>query len=152
MQAIPTSLKSQIFPIGWLASPLAARAAKLIVDTTISNFCSYLERQMDFDRLKRDSLVHSLRDSLPLPARPRPALLAFLRLRGAIGRGAPKLVIVDIFDTAAQDLMCRFVIEGEAERSFVAPLAQISLDRRHPLAQRLAARRRNVPRPGGRTR
>ncbi|MFO1103071.1 MAG: hypothetical protein U1E20_09235 [Methylocystis sp.] len=83
---------------------------------------------------------------MPLSARPRPALLAFLRARGMIGRGAPKLVIVDIFDSGAQDLMCRFVIEGDAETSFVASLAQIAFDRRHPLVQRLSARRRNAPR------
>lgn len=107
---------------------------------------------MDFDHFRRESLVHSLRDALPLPARPRPALLAFLRERGAIGRSAPKLVIVDIFDTSAQDLMCRFMIADDAASSFVAPLAQIAFDRRHPLIQRLTARRRNGSRHGSRAR
>jgi hypothetical protein len=111
-----------------------------------TEFLFFLERQMDFDHIKRENLVHSLRDALPLPARPRPALLVFLRARGVIGRSAPKLVIVDIFNTAAQDLMCRFMIAGDAASSFVAPLAQIAFDRRHPLVQRLAARRRNAPR------
>lgn len=107
---------------------------------------------MDFDRLQQASLVHSLRDALPLSGRPRPALLTFLRARGAIGRSAPKLVIVDIFDTATQDLMCRFTIAEDDASSFVAPLAQISFDRRHPLAQKLAARRRNARRQGSRAR
>ncbi len=107
---------------------------------------------MDFDRLKQKYLVHNLRDALPLSGRPRPALLAFLRARGVIGRSAPKLVIVDLVDTAAQDLMCRFMIAGDAASNFVAPLAQIAFDRRNPIVKRFAARRRNAPRPGNRAR
>ncbi len=107
---------------------------------------------MDFDHIRRESLVHSLRDALPLPARPRPALLGFLRARGAIGRSAPKLVIVDIFDTAAQDLMCRFMIADDAASSFVAPLAQIAFDRKNPIFKRFATRRRIAPRRGNRAR
>ncbi|AZG78057.1 hypothetical protein [Methylocystis rosea] len=106
---------------------------------------------MDSDRVNRESLVHNLRDALPLSARPRPALLAFLRARGAIGRSAPRLVVVDIFDAGGtQGLMCRFDIADEidAPSSFVAPLTQLALDRRHPLAQRLAERRRHTPRTG----
>ncbi len=104
---------------------------------------------MDFDHVKRESLVHSLRDALPLSGRPRPALLAFLRARGAIGRNAPKLLIVDILDAGAKDVMCRFMIADDDASNFVAPLAQIALDRRHPLVQRLALRRRNAARHGG---
>ncbi|RNJ48265.1 hypothetical protein D1O30_00140 [Methylocystis hirsuta] len=109
-----------------------------------------MERQMDFDRVSRESLIHHLRDALPLSARPRPALLAFLRARGAIGRSAPRLVVVDIFDAGgAQGLMCRFEIAGETDASsFVAQLTQLALDRRHPLAQRLAERRRRAQRTG----
>jgi len=105
---------------------------------------------MDSDRVNRESLIHHLRDALPLSARPRPALLAFLRARGAIGRGAPRLVVVDIFDAGGtQGLMCRFEIADEIDApSFVAPLTQVALDRRHPLAQRLAERRRHTPRTG----
>jgi hypothetical protein len=112
-------------------------------------FYSCMERQMDFDHVKRESLVHSLRDALPLSGRPRPALLAFLRARGAIGRNAPKLLIVDILDAGAKDVMCRFMIADDDASNFVAPLAQIALDRRHPLVQRLAVRRRNAARHGG---
>ncbi|MGB5085971.1 MAG: hypothetical protein WBO09_15540 [Methylocystis silviterrae] len=105
---------------------------------------------MDFERVNRESLIHHLREALPLSARPRPALLAFLRARGAIGRSAPRLVVVDIFDAGGtQGLMCRFEIAGEVDApSFVAPLTQLALDRRHPLAQRLAERRRHAPRTG----
>jgi hypothetical protein len=46
-------------------------------------------------------------------------------------------------------LMCRFEIAGETDApSFVAQLTQLALDRRHPLAQRLAERRRRAPRTG----
>ncbi|MBI5314205.1 MAG: hypothetical protein HZB28_14040 [Methylocystis sp.] len=105
---------------------------------------------MDFDRVKRESLIHSLRDALPLSARPRPALLAFLRAHGAVGRSAPRLVVIDIFDAGGtQGLMCRFEIAGKVDApSYVAPLTQLALDRRHPLAQRLAERRRRAPRTG----
>ncbi|MBM3552215.1 MAG: hypothetical protein FJX45_10685 [Alphaproteobacteria bacterium] len=107
---------------------------------------------MDFDHIRRESLVHNLRDALPLPARPRPALLSFLRARGVIGRSARKLVIVDIVDTATQDVMCRFMIAGDGASNFVAPLAQIAFDRKNPIVKRFAARRRNAPRPGSRAR
>lgn len=107
---------------------------------------------MDFERLKQKNLIHYLREALPIAARPRPALLSFLRARGAIGRSAPKLLIVDIVDTAAQDVMCRFMIAGDAVSSFVAPLAQIAFDRKNPMIKRFAARRRNAPRPGNRAR
>jgi hypothetical protein len=104
---------------------------------------------MDFDRVRQENLVQSLRDALPLSARPRPALLAFLRGRGAIGRNAPRLIILDVLDAGAQGLMCRFEIAGDVNASgFVAPLAQIALDRRHPVVQKLAAWRRHTPRPG----
>lgn len=105
---------------------------------------------MNFDRVRQESLVHSLRGALPLSAYPRPPLLAFLRERGAIGRNTPRLVVIDIFDAGAtQGLMCRFEIADDVNASgFVAPLAQIALDRRHPLAQRLASRRRQAPRLG----
>ncbi|MGJ0621575.1 MAG: hypothetical protein ACR65Z_12825 [Methylocystis sp.] len=107
---------------------------------------------MDFDHIRRESLVHSLRDALPLPARPRPALLSFLRARGVIGRSAPKLVIVDIVDTATQDAMCRFMIASDGASNFVAPLAHIAFDRKNPSFKRFATRRRNGARPGGRAR
>ncbi|MBM3577493.1 MAG: hypothetical protein FJX40_07480 [Alphaproteobacteria bacterium] len=103
---------------------------------------------MNFDRVRQESLVHNLRGALPLSAHPRPPLLAFLRERGAIGRNAPRLVVVDIFDAGeTQGLMCRFEIAGDVNVSgFVAPLAQIALDRRHPLAQQFSVRRCDLPR------
>jgi hypothetical protein len=109
-----------------------------------------MERQMEFDRVNRESLIHRLRDALPLSARPRPALLAFLRAHGAVGRSAPRLVVVDIFDAGGpQGLMCRFEIAGETDASsFVAQLTQLALDRRHPLAQRVSERRRRAPGAG----
>ena len=85
---------------------------------------------MDFDQVKRSHFIDNLRRALPLAAHPRPPLIAFLRERGVIGRGAPRLVVLDIFDAgAAGGLMCRFAMaeDGEAS-SFIAPLAQVALD------------------------
>ncbi len=100
---------------------------------------------MDFDHAKNGSLVQNLRRALPLSAHARPALIAFLRERGVIARGAPRLVILDIFD--AGDVLCRFAIaEDSGASSFIAPLAQVALERRHPA--RLRAGRRRQPPPG----
>jgi hypothetical protein len=103
---------------------------------------------MDFDCAKRGSLVDNLRRALPLSAHPRPPLTAFLRARGLNGRGAPRLVILDIFDAGAdRGLMCRFAIAEDSEASsFIAPLAQVALQRRHPARSRVA--RRQAPPPG----
>ncbi len=102
---------------------------------------------MDFDCAKRGSLVQNLRRALPLSAHPRPALLAFLRARGLIGRAAPRLIVLDIFD-AGEDrgLMCRFAIAEDSEASsFIAPLAQVALARRHPAARLRVGRQRQPP-------
>lgn len=104
---------------------------------------------MDFDPVKRSNYIQYLRRALPLSAHARPALITFLRAHGAIGRAAPRLTITDIFD-AGQDrgLMCRFGIAGEPEGSgFVAPLAQLALDRRRAAALDVSLRRRHFPRP-----
>jgi hypothetical protein len=104
---------------------------------------------MDFDQVKRSHFIHNLRRALPVAAHARPPLIASLRARGVIGRGAPRLIVLDVFD-AGEDrgLMCRFAIaeDGEAS-SFIAPLAQVALARRHPAA-RLRAGRERQPRPG----
>ncbi|HEY8125475.1 MAG TPA: hypothetical protein VIF88_08670 [Methylocystis sp.] len=104
---------------------------------------------MDFDPIKRGHFIQNLRRALPLSAHPRPALLGFLRERGVIGRGAPRLVVIDIFDAgAARGVMCRFAIAEDCEAaSFIAPLAQLALERRHPARLRVG-RRRQAPAPG----
>ncbi|NUJ80409.1 hypothetical protein HUN39_10295 [Methylocystis sp. FS] len=105
---------------------------------------------MDLDRIERGSLVQNLRRALPLSAHPKQALIAFLRERGVVTRGAPRLVVLDIFDAgAAGGLMCRFAIaeDGEAS-SFIAPLTQVALYRRHPGARSRVVRRRKAPPPG----
>jgi hypothetical protein len=104
---------------------------------------------MDFDHERQERLVENLRRTLPLSAHPRPPLLAFLRARGLNGRGAPRLIVLDIFDAGATGgLMCRFAIaeDGEAA-SFIAPLAQVALARRHPAARLRVGRQRQLP-PG----
>lgn len=106
---------------------------------------------MDFDQVKRSNFIQNLRRALPLSAHARPPLIAFLRARGVIGRGAPRLVILDAFDAGeASGLMCRFAIAGEVERrAFVTPLAQLALDRCRAAALDSSLRRRHFPRSGG---
>ncbi|MFO1125919.1 MAG: hypothetical protein U1E25_12045 [Methylocystis sp.] len=103
---------------------------------------------MDCVHGERQRLVQNLRRALPASAHPRGALLDFLRARGAaMGRHAPRLSIVDIFDAGeARGLMCRFTIaeDGEAA-SFIAPLAQVALARRRPVRSRVARRRQAPP-------
>ncbi len=104
---------------------------------------------MNFDHGRQERIVQNLRRALPLSAHPRPALLAFLRARGLIGRAAPRLIVLDVFD-AGEDrgVMCRFAIaeDGEAS-SFIAPLAQVALARRRPAARLRVGRQRQTP-PG----
>ncbi|MGJ0396485.1 MAG: hypothetical protein ACR65U_09700 [Methylocystis sp.] len=102
---------------------------------------------MNFDRGRQERLVQNLRRALPLSAHPRPALLAFLRARGLNGRGAPRLVVLDVFDAGAdRGMMCRFAIAEDGEASnFIAPLAQLALARRHPAARLRVGRHRQPP-------
>jgi hypothetical protein len=85
-------------------------------------------------------LIGRLRRALPIVAYPRPPLLAFLLGRGVATQGAPKLSVVDVFEGGdGHGLMCRFALCGAPDaHSFVAPLSQLALDRRHPLRKRLA--------------
>ena len=102
---------------------------------------------MDCVHGERQRLVQNLRRALPASAHPRGALLDFLRERGVVTRGAPRLVILDVFDAGtASGMMCRFAIaeDGEAA-SFIAPLAQVALERRHPARLRVARRRQPPP-------
>lgn len=93
-----------------------------------------------------ESLLLQLQRALPLVAHGRPSLLAFLRARRAVARGSPRLTSVGVlrpFDGG--DLICRFVIEGRrGDRSFLAPLAELALDRSHPLAREADRRRRQT--------
>jgi hypothetical protein len=89
------------------------------------------------------SRVDSLRRTLPISGHPRSMLLAELRLRKAAGRATPKVKIIDVFDLGDDGgVMCRFLLDDGDARSFVAPLSQVALVRRHPLAQAIAACRR----------
>ncbi|ULO24589.1 hypothetical protein [Methylocystis sp. SB2] len=104
---------------------------------------------MDFDHKRQECFVQNLRRAIPVSAHARPALLTFLRARGVIGPGSPRLKVIDVFDAGDdRGLMCRFTIAGEVEgRGFVAPLAQLALERRRAVAPN-AVRRRHFCRPG----
>jgi histidinol-phosphate/aromatic aminotransferase/cobyric acid decarboxylase-like protein len=110
-----------------------------------------MEQQMDWERGKREQLFQRLRRSLPLTAYPRPALFAFLKTHRVMGRGSPRLTLVDVFDAGQdRDLMCRFTIEGETEgRGFVAPLAQLALHSLSAVAPDATLRRRHSNRASG---
>ena len=91
-----------------------------------------------------DDLILRLQRQLPLLAHGRPALLDFLRARGVIGSGSPRLKVVGVFQAGQRgDLMCRFIIEGDvSNQSFVVPLTGVALSRRHPAARELAQHRK----------
>jgi hypothetical protein len=104
---------------------------------------------MNFDHGRQERFVEQLRRSLPLSAHASPALLAFLRALGAIGRGSPRLMVINVFDAGeGRSLMCRFTVVGEgAGRGFVAPLAQLALDRRRTVGSDAALCQRPVTTP-----
>jgi hypothetical protein len=95
-------------------------------------------------RSQEDALVQRVQRALPLGARGRPALLAFLRARGVIGSIAPRLKVIGIFPAGSQgEFLCRFTVEdGDWAETFVAPLGQLALDRRHSAARKLDLCRR----------
>jgi hypothetical protein len=105
---------------------------------------------MNRGRVTQTNLIDSLRRALPLSAHPRPTLVVFLRERGVVGRGSPRLVIVDVFDAgAAGGLMCRFAVaENKEAAGFITPLAQVALDRRHSIALSRPERRLQTAAPG----
>ena len=107
---------------------------------------------MDFNQNKQGQFILRLRRALPLPAHPRPALIAFLRERGVIARGAPRLILLDVFDAGGvggvSEMMCRFVVAEDGDGSnFIAPFAQVALQRRRPARSRVARQRRPPPGP-----
>jgi hypothetical protein len=86
--------------------------------------------------------VERMRRVLPVSAYPRPQLQAFLLTRGAVRGAAPKLSILDVFRGDDQSgPLCRFTISGDkVAETFVAPLSQVSIDRRFLFARRHAGR------------
>jgi hypothetical protein len=91
--------------------------------------------------MQSPKIIERLRRYLPLTAYPRSALRDFLRFRGFTSRDVQRLTIVDIFDGGVEyGIMCRFVTNpADPSLNFVAPIAHLSLDRRHPLVQVRAA-------------
>ncbi len=101
---------------------------------------------MQRDLARQHSFVERLRLTLPRTAHARPTLIDFLRARGVTARGAPRLVVVDVFDAGEPfGLMCRFQIGDDLHASsFVAPLAQVALDRSRQLARECTEMRRSA--------
>lgn len=122
------------------ARPIRALARACLAKLLKSKFAQSICRKRK--KMPRSAIVLRLQRQLPLPAHGRPALLDFLRARGVIGSASPRLKLVGVFQAGPRgDLMCRFIIEGDASnQSFVAPLADVALNRRHPAAKELARR------------
>jgi hypothetical protein len=99
-----------------------------------------MKAKTDLSRQEHRHYLDRLRRALPIAAYPRRPLLAVLIARGVAFCGAPRLSVIDIFDAGdALGLMCRFSLRDEdSGRSFVAPLDQIALDRKHPAVRTLA--------------
>lgn len=95
---------------------------------------------MNFAARQEEQLVSRLQRALPLTAHGKPPLLAFLRKSMSIARTSPRLTVTNVFYAGdRKGLMCQFTIETEASpRVLVAPLSQIAIDRRHPIAQDIA--------------
>lgn len=81
--------------------------------------------------------LERLRSGLPASAHARQPLLSYLQSKQIIGSTSPILRIINAFPSDhGKNIMCQFMIEGDASsRVFVAPLSQIALDRRHPVAR-----------------
>jgi hypothetical protein len=84
--------------------------------------------------------VDRLRRSLPMSARARQPLIAYLKSKRVIGSTSPNLRVVNVFLNGYDGkIMCQFAIEGDAgARMFVAPLMQLVINRRHPAAREAA--------------
>jgi hypothetical protein len=85
------------------------------------------------DNQSNDDLIFRLKRQLPLAARCRPPLLAFLERRLGHMRAAPRLKVTNVLSTTdANGVLCQFVVEGEkaGEAVFVAPLRDIAFERR----------------------
>ena len=97
---------------------------------------------MTWAACREKQLAERLRRTLPLSAQARPSLRRFLRERIGIERCSPRLTVTNIFDSpGSSGFMCHFIVQDAREHSgiFVAPLAQLAFDRRHPLYQDISA-------------
>lgn len=75
----------------------------------------------------------------------RAPLIAFLRERLVALSASPRLILTDVIDGSPDhEPMCRFTVEGDGqERSFVAPLDQLSFGRTGQVTRPLS--RRSAP-------
>ena len=95
--------------------------------------------------LHEEQLAWRLQCFLPLPARGRPELLKFLRVRGVTFRDSPRLMVTGVFQAGdGKGLMGQFAVEGAAEstRLFVAPIEHLAFERGHPIVHDLAVYRK----------
>lgn len=99
---------------------------------------------MSWSAKDEDKLIWRLQRQLPLYAHCRPSLLGFLRARIGNVSIAPRLKITGVFRAdCAGGIICKIVLDdGLAQQQvFVAPLEDLAIDRRHPIAQEIATRK-----------
>lgn len=103
--------------------------------------------KMSTVELDDDRLINQLRRTLPALAYGRPTLQSFFKNRLPPTRGGYKLRIVGVFKAPHGSIMCQVCVDGSDEENvFVAPIEQVSLSRKHPLARALDCGRLRVRR------
>lgn len=86
---------------------------------------------MRFRKIDMDLLRRRISRTRRVVACARAPLVAFLRDRHVLLSASPRLILTGVIDDGSEhEPMCRFIVEGDGrERSFVAPLSQLSFGR-----------------------
>lgn len=89
--------------------------------------------------------LRRLQKLLPIEARGKPRLLAFLKLKSVETRHTCRLRVINIFRTGSTGgLMCRFFVEGASfKNSYVVPIEQLAFPETFPIARGQKTRRRS---------
>ncbi len=94
---------------------------------------------------RAERLAQKLRRALPLAAHGLTALAAALRRRFSGANVLTRLTVTDVFYASEEKgLMCRIDLHGKSGPPIllVAPLTQLAFNRRHAIAQEIAAYRK----------
>jgi hypothetical protein len=95
--------------------------------------------------LRAEQLMQKLRRALPLTAHGRPSLTAVLGRSRSCVDVMPRVTVTDVFYAGEEKgLMCRLDVQGFADDPVivVAPVTQLTFNRRHPVARDIAAYRK----------
>lgn len=85
------------------------------------------------------AMISRLRRYLPLHARAHPSLLGRLKLENPQIDTTSRLYISNVYNCGASGLMCAIKLDPDSSSApvLVAPMDQISVGRRHPIAREL---------------